>query len=91
MHNHIEVFPNPFTQGTTLKFKLTTKASVAIEIIDVIGRKIIELPAGDLSEGAHEFFWDGNSETGSETTAGVYYAKTKINGVEFVSRLVHMK
>ena len=46
-------FPNPFNPTTTLQFDLPETAEVSVEIIDVLGRTVLTLPAKQLEAGAN--------------------------------------
>ncbi len=45
-------FPNPFNPTTTLQFDLPATAEVSVEIIDVLGRSVLRLPAKPFEAGA---------------------------------------
>jgi hypothetical protein len=45
-------FPNPFTQRTRLVLDLPEAAEVSVEVFDVLGRRVLALPAQALAAGA---------------------------------------
>lgn len=47
-------YPNPFNPATTLLFDLPETASVSIEIIDLMGRSVMLLPAQVMKAGANQ-------------------------------------
>jgi len=45
-------FPNPFNPSTTLSFDLPESAKVRVQVVDVLGRVVMDIDAGALSAGA---------------------------------------
>ncbi len=46
-------YPNPFNPSTRIQFDLPERAQVTLQVIDVLGRKVIELPAQAFEAGAN--------------------------------------
>ncbi len=44
-------YPNPFQKSTNLQFDLPTSARVTVEVIDMLGRRVLTVPPVDLSAG----------------------------------------
>ncbi|NNF04135.1 MAG: T9SS type A sorting domain-containing protein [Rhodothermales bacterium] len=51
-------YPNPFNPSTTIRFSLSERETVSLEVFDVAGRQIRLLHDGELDEGVHEFRFD---------------------------------
>ena len=66
-------YPNPFTAGTTLRYKLTTYAQVNISIINATGQKIILLEDRNRSAGIYEVQWDGLNQENVAVESGLYF------------------
>jgi len=84
--------PNPARAGTTLSFDLAHADAVTLQILDVGGRAVRTLVAGEaLGAGRHERAWDGRDDTGAPLPAGVYFARLVSGGRAAVRRaaLVH--
>ena len=45
-------YPNPFNPSTTIQFDLAQTASVSVEIVDMLGRRVMTLPARPMEAGA---------------------------------------
>jgi hypothetical protein len=64
-------YPNPFNPITRIAFALREPAEVALEIVDLRGRRVMtsrqEYPAG-----RHEFVWHGTDQAGRAVSSGVY-------------------
>ena len=46
-------YPNPFNPATRIQFDLPERAQVTLQVIDILGRKVIELPAQVFEAGAN--------------------------------------
>ena len=61
-------YPNPFQETTQLTFDLPWQARVRVEVIDVIGRRILSVPESDMMAG-----WSKSIElNGAALPAGLY-------------------
>ena len=47
------IYPNPFNPSTRIQFDLPERAQVTLQVMDVLGRKVIELPAQAFEAGAN--------------------------------------
>ena len=45
-------FPNPFNPTTTIQFDLAQAAEISVEIIDMLGRRVMTVPARPMEAGA---------------------------------------
>jgi hypothetical protein len=69
-------FPNPFQDGTTLRYCLPTSAGrVTLQIYDLAGRRVRTVLSGSAGEGSHAAHWDGRNEAGQRVPGGVYIAR----------------
>ena len=61
-------YPNPFNPSTSIRFDLAEAAQVSLEVIDMLGRRVMSVPAQRLEAGAgHTFDVDG-----SGLASGIY-------------------
>ncbi len=74
----LPVSPNPFHNTTVLWFDLAQAENVAVEIFDLLGRRVRLLRDGNLSAGNHSALWDGRDEAGNFSPSGVYFAVLRI-------------
>ncbi len=47
-------YPNPFNPSTRIQFDLPERAQVTVQILDVLGRKVMEYPAQAFDAGANQ-------------------------------------
>jgi hypothetical protein len=83
--------PNPFNPSTTLRFTLGRPMTVALDIVDVRGRLVRHLQAGELSAGDHAARWDGRDDSGAAVAGGVYLAQLKGKGASALAKLLLVK
>ena len=69
------VYPNPFNASALIKFGLPDETPVTVEIYDLLGRKVVTLYDGKLSQGSHSILWQGTDHVGSAVPSGVYFCK----------------
>jgi hypothetical protein len=73
--DHVTVFPNPITENISLLFQLKNEQEVAMELIDITGKKVI---------GTTETFPAGTTTKlmfSNQLAAGIYLLK--VTGQEF--------
>ncbi len=83
--NSLNIYPNPYTESTSLQLTLADNAMVTMEVYSTIGEKVQTLTAQNYSAGTYTFTF-GAKQQGY--AAGVYFVKTTINGKMKVSRIV---
>jgi hypothetical protein len=66
-------FSNPAGRlGTTIPYVLAEPAQVRISVLDVAGRQVRSLLAGERPAGRQAVNWDGRADSGARVAAGVY-------------------
>jgi PKD repeat protein len=78
------VYPNPYSQSSSIEYNLTSSSNVTVEVFNVVGEKVHSFIA-DENQGAgkHSYNFTG-------TAAGVYYVHLTVDGVGAVQKLVKM-
>ena len=70
----VVVSPNPARGPTWFSLDAAARVSdVRIEIYDVAGRLVRNLPLGNLSAGVHQVLWDRKCDAGRPVRTGVYF------------------
>ncbi|MFN0151928.1 MAG: FG-GAP-like repeat-containing protein [bacterium] len=64
--------PNPFRDGTRLRFALPRAASLRLEIFDTAGRRVRAQDLAALPAGWQEHRFDGRNENGERLASGTY-------------------
>jgi len=78
------VYPNPFTNSSTLSYELTENANVLIELHDVLGKRIVVYNNNQPS-GKHQLTIDSRA---LELSKGVYFVKLNVNEKVFTQKVI---
>ncbi|UCD65034.1 MAG: T9SS type A sorting domain-containing protein [Candidatus Zixiibacteriota bacterium] len=73
--SHFELaqnYPNPFNSSTTIHYSLTRRATVSVEIYNILGQRVREWEAESMPPGTYRLHWDGTGERGDEVGSGMY-------------------
>ena len=80
----LNVFPNPFSDNTTISFNLDKKQNVSIGVYDVIGKEIISLSnATELNAGSYSFPLNKNT-----LKQGIYFVKLNVDGYSVMKKVI---
>ena len=69
--NSFNIYPNPFSEETTIVFSLRHKENVVIDVFDLLGRKINTLLNSEVI-GKQNIIWNGTDYKGHKLNAGIY-------------------
>ena len=86
-------YPNPTNSRTAFSFAMPADAVVALEILDIRGRRIRTVVRSEMTAGRHVLSWDGRDQGQRPVAAGVYYARLRVRGPgvdDLVTRKVTM-
>jgi len=83
--------PNPFLSHAQLEFRLPRPGRVAIEIYDLLGRRIRRVMDGTGVGGENRIEWDGTDDRGVAVKPSVYLARLEFLGASKSIRLVRLK
>jgi hypothetical protein len=79
--------PNPFAGSTTVRFGLPRGEDVAIEIIDVTGRRVRAARLGRLPAGWNSWGVDASDADGRRLANGVYFVRVSAGGAQRTTRV----
>ncbi len=79
-------YPNPFNASTTIEYSLPQEAEVAIDIYDILGRRIETLVSGKQAAGSHLIKWEAGN-----TPSGVYFYRIKAGEYSQTQKCVLLK
>ncbi len=72
--------PNPFNPRTTFEYTLAGRSNLTIRVIDLAGRVVRTLFAGERGPGEHAVVWDGTTDSGKHAASGVYFIRMEGTG-----------
>jgi hypothetical protein len=78
--------PNPFRDGTRLRFALAEAADVTLTVHDALGREVARLVDGPLEAGAHAATFDARG-----LPSGVYAYRLRAGDAVHAGRLVRLR
>lgn len=78
-------YPNPFNPSTTIRYHLRCAAPVELTVYNLAGQKVATLASGVQPPGSHAILWSGQSDSGTNTAAGIYLCRLRA-GMQTESR-----
>ena len=85
------VEPNPFADGTTIRYSRPDAGPMRLSVIDVTGRTVRTLLDGASPGGSHSVSWDGRDDAGRAVTSGVYFVRLEDGEVVRTSKLTRLR
>jgi choice-of-anchor B domain-containing protein len=82
--------PNPFQDRVALSLQLAQAGAVAVDVLDVFGRRVRTLHRGAVTAGMLHLVWDGRDDRGASAPAGVYFAEARLEGSRTRVRFIRM-
>jgi len=79
-------YPNPFNASTVINYYLAEESDVAIEIYDLLGRKVETLAQGIKPVGNHQATWDASVQA-----SGIYFYRIKAGDKVETEKMVLLK
>jgi len=79
----IKNYPNPFNAATLIEFDLIHDCYVTIDIVDILGRKTVELLSEYRPAGRNYARWNA-----SDQASGIYFCRIEACGFKVVRRMV---
>lgn len=64
--------PNPARDRTTITYQLSQPSTISLSIYNVMGQRIRHLASGPQQPGRYSVQWDGKTDKGETTPAGMY-------------------
>ncbi len=77
------IFPNPTTDKTSIRYNLENASTVSIKIVDVTGKTVYSSNEGIQNNGSHKL----NIETSSYTN-GVYYVTISTEEIQVTKKMI---
>jgi type IX secretion system substrate protein len=87
----LKIFPNPFSQSTTILFSLSQSEQVSIKIFDLSGRLVKTLANNELQQGTHQIIWDAKNTIGNVVSSGIYLVRLSAGNYSITKKLSVIK
>lgn len=82
-------FPNPFNPSTRISYSLPEAADVSISIFDLKGRELLNLVRQHQPAGQHSVVWTGQTHTGDQVNAGLYFCRIQAGNHSRSIKITH--
>jgi hypothetical protein len=82
------IAPNPFVEGTSVKFSMAKSASVTLSIYNVHGQLVKTLVDGEVGAGQQQVVWDGSDMSGQKAARGVYFCRMATDGFTASTKMI---
>jgi hypothetical protein len=79
-------YPNPFNPQTTIRFSLPQETELTLEIVDLLGRKVVTLLRGRMLGGEHAAKFDASS-----LPSGAYLYRLQTSSAILIRKLMVIK
>jgi hypothetical protein len=76
-------YPNPCQGSTTIGVELDKTNTVSVEVVNLIGQKVLSVPAKTMGSGIHEIRLDLNS-----FEAGVYFYTVTVGKQSITKKMI---
>jgi hypothetical protein len=83
--------PNPSRAATRFSLELEAPTRVRVAVFDVAGRQVRLLAEGRFGPGRRDLLWDGTTDSGVVSPAGVYFVRAEGGGMSASRRLVRTR
>jgi hypothetical protein len=80
--------PNPFRDGTALRFRLEKAGQARLQVLDTTGRVVRHLGDREFAAGHQQVQWDGRDAQGRRVPAGVYFVRLECGSAVRTRRVV---
>ena len=81
------IYPNPFNPSTTVLVALPERASLTLNVYNLLGRQVATIASGEYDAGVRKFTLDG-----SALASGVYFVNARVPGkLNQLRRIVLLK
>ena len=71
-------FPNPFTESTTIPYRVGEADVVRMEVFNVLGQRVRVLVNDEHEPGSHAVIWDGTNDEGVLVSSGMYFCTLEV-------------
>lgn len=68
-------YPNPFNPSTTIRYSITKRGRVRLNVYDATGKQVATLVDQEQSAGTYEATWDAQTLAQTSVASGVYFAR----------------
>jgi hypothetical protein len=83
--------PNPFNPSTTIRYSVSQRGPVTLDIFSVGGARVRTLVSRPHDPGVYDVRWNGTDDSGRPVASGVYFYKLRSTGFADSKKLILLK
>ena len=80
--SNVSVYPNPFKDNATIAFNMVQTGEVVLEVVNVLGAKVISQNLGEKATGAHNI-----NISSANLNSGIYMVNLLVDGTIYSTRV----
>jgi hypothetical protein len=84
-------YPNPFNPQATIRYDLPESGHVTLRIYNSLGQEVRTLVDRVQGSGSHDALWNGQDNSGSAVSSGVYSYQIEVNDFKMAKKMVLLK
>lgn len=85
-------YPNPFNPNTDIAYSVPVASHVKLEVLNVLGQRVITLKDEFSKAGSYVITWDGRDKSGRSVASGVYFYRMSTgSNFEEVKKMMMLK
>lgn len=94
LHNdsdfHLNIYPNPFKESTTISFSLSEIPNIKISIYNAMGKLMVDWKNINLQQGENSVVWKARDDAGRPVQPGIYHCKISNSKYSQSLKIVHI-
>ncbi len=84
--NSLQIYPNPFTDVTTIQYELVKSVKAKLSVFDLAGKEVaVIVSEQNKMAGTYEIQWSGDSKKGGKLPNGTYVVKLEVDSNNVVT------
>ncbi|NOY89369.1 MAG: T9SS type A sorting domain-containing protein [FCB group bacterium] len=88
----LQNYPNPFNPDTKIDFVLPRKATVTLEIFNLLGEKVKTLVSSEkMTAGEKSVSWNGSDDAGYKVSSGIYFYRLTADNFVSTKKMLLLK
>jgi hypothetical protein len=84
-------YPNPFRQGTTIRYSIPKTGKVTLRVYDITGRMVKQLVNKEQRAGVYTANWEGDTPNSRKLAMGVYFVRLTADNKTATRKLVMVR
>ncbi len=82
----LQAYPNPFSDFTTIKYKLEESSEVRISVMNMVGKEVMVLENQFQNPGEYTIEWNGTDASGNVLPNGIYIYRIKAGDTKVANK-----